>query len=54
LFGRPKVDITTERAIRTGLAAGKGILRVAREVGVGSGTVSAFDARCSRRRRHER
>lgn len=38
-FGRPKVAITTERAIRAGLATGKGILKVAGEVGVGSGTV---------------
>lgn len=38
-FGRPKVGKDIENAIRERLAAGTGILKVAKEVGVGSGTV---------------
>ena len=38
-LGRPKVSSTVENAIRTHLSAGKGILKVAALVGVGSGTV---------------
>jgi len=52
-FGRPKVDITTERAVRTGWAAGKGILKVALEVGVGSGTVQRIRREKQQELRHE-
>ena len=38
-IGRPKVSGATEAAIRERLAAGMGILKVAHELGVGSGTV---------------
>src|ERR1700692_3842254 len=38
-LGRPKVAPKVENAIRTHLSAGKGILKVAALVGVGSGTV---------------
>ena len=38
-LGRPKVSPKTEDAIRRHLSAGKGILKVAALVGVGSGTV---------------
>ncbi len=38
-LGRPRVPYTTERAIRTARAQGKGILETAREVGVGTATV---------------
>ena len=38
-LGRPKVAGATEDAIRNALSAGKGILKVAAELGVGSGTV---------------
>jgi DNA invertase Pin-like site-specific DNA recombinase len=38
-LGRPKVSPKIESAIRTHLSAGKGILKVAALVGVGSGTV---------------
>ena len=38
-IGRPKVSGATETAIRERLAAGIGMLKVARELGVGSGTV---------------
>jgi DNA invertase Pin-like site-specific DNA recombinase len=39
-FGRPKIDLQTETAIRAALKrGGKGILKIAAEQGVGSGTV---------------
>jgi DNA invertase Pin-like site-specific DNA recombinase len=38
-LGRPKVSSKTEQAIRDHLAAGHGVLKVAKLVGVGSGTV---------------
>jgi DNA invertase Pin-like site-specific DNA recombinase len=38
-LGRPSVGRTVEEAIRQHLAAGHGILKVAKIVGVGSGTV---------------
>jgi DNA invertase Pin-like site-specific DNA recombinase len=38
-LGRPKVSRTIEKRIQTQLRAGKGILKVARESGVGTGTV---------------
>lgn len=38
-LGRPKVADSTESAIRERLAAGTGMLKVARELGIGTGTV---------------
>ena len=38
-LGRPPVSSDAERAIREARAQGKGMLRIARDVGVGSGTV---------------
>src|SRR5437763_3971800 len=38
-IGRPRVSAQTEAAIRVALASGKGILKVARELGVGGSTV---------------
>jgi DNA invertase Pin-like site-specific DNA recombinase len=38
-LGRPRISEALERRIQVQLRAGKGILRVAREVGVGTGTV---------------
>jgi DNA invertase Pin-like site-specific DNA recombinase len=38
-LGRPKIDSALEKRIQSQLRAGKGILKVAREVGVGTGTV---------------
>ena len=38
-LGRPKIAEALEKRIQTQLLAGKGILKVAREVGVGTGTV---------------
>jgi DNA invertase Pin-like site-specific DNA recombinase len=37
--GRPKISEAIEKRIQTQLRAGKGILKVARELGVGTGTV---------------
>lgn len=39
-IGRPKLDPKREQAIRDALAAGAGILKVARTIGVGTGTVA--------------
>ena len=38
-IGRPKISDVTEAAIRARLASGVGMLKVAHELGVGSGTV---------------
>jgi DNA invertase Pin-like site-specific DNA recombinase len=38
-LGRPKIDEAVEKRIQTQLRAGKGILKVAKELGVGTGTV---------------
>jgi hypothetical protein len=38
-LGRPKIDPAIEKRIQTQLRAGKGILKVAAECGVGGGTV---------------
>jgi DNA invertase Pin-like site-specific DNA recombinase len=38
-FGRPRIDAKLESRIRNRLKAGDGMLKIAKEVGVGSGTV---------------
>jgi DNA invertase Pin-like site-specific DNA recombinase len=38
-LGRPRIDPALEKRIRNQLRAGKGMLAVAKECGVGSGTV---------------
>ncbi len=38
-LGRPRIPVETEQAIRKARAQGKGILKIAREVGVGTATV---------------
>jgi hypothetical protein len=38
-LGRPRIDLALEKRIKGQLRAGKGILKVAAECGVGSGTV---------------
>jgi len=38
-FGRPRIDAALEKRIQAQLRTGKGMLKVARECGVGSGTV---------------
>ena len=43
-LGRPKVSEKMEADIRKHLAAGMGILKTARTVGVGSGTVQRIEA----------
>ena len=42
--GRPKISEAVEKRIQTQLRAGKGILKVAREIGVGTGTVQRIKA----------
>ena len=43
-LGRPRIDAAVERRIQAQLRLGKGILKVARELGVGSGTVQRIKA----------
>lgn len=38
-LGRPRIDAALEKRIQAQLRTGKGIIKVAREVGVGTGTV---------------
>jgi DNA invertase Pin-like site-specific DNA recombinase len=38
-LGRPKIDCVTERKVRRLLAKGVGILKVAKSLGIGTGTV---------------
>ncbi len=38
-LGRPRVSAEVEQAIRGARAQGKGMLKIAREIGVGTGTV---------------
>ena len=38
-LGRPKIDRTTERKVRKQLAKGVGMLKVAKSLGIGTGTV---------------
>ena len=38
-LGRPRVDSATERKVRNQLARGVGILKLARSLGIGNGTV---------------
>ncbi|MFY9841236.1 MAG: hypothetical protein WAK55_33150, partial [Xanthobacteraceae bacterium] len=38
-LGRPRISEKVEKRIREHLQAGNGILKVAREIGVGTGTV---------------
>ena len=38
-LGRPKIDSATERKVRTQLAKGVGVLKVAKSLGLGTGTV---------------
>jgi hypothetical protein len=38
-LGRPRISAAVEKRIQAQLRAGKGIIKVAREVGVGTGTV---------------
>jgi hypothetical protein len=43
-IGRARIDPATEAAIRAALASGKGILKVARELGTGSSVVQRIKA----------
>jgi DNA invertase Pin-like site-specific DNA recombinase len=45
ILGRPRIDVGTEASIRRALVKGdKGILKIAAEFGVGSGTVQRIKA----------
>ena len=43
-IGRARIDPKVEEAIRVSLASGKGVLKTAREMKVGSGTVQRVKA----------
>ena len=43
-LGRPRIDPALEKRIQSQLRAGKGMLKVARELGVGTGTVQRIKA----------
>jgi hypothetical protein len=43
-IGRPRIDAALEKRIQTHLRAGKGMRKVARECGVGTGTVQRIKA----------
>ncbi len=43
-LGRPKVATNTEAAVRARLAAGEGMLKVAKALGIGTGTVQRIKA----------
>jgi DNA invertase Pin-like site-specific DNA recombinase len=47
VLGRPKVDAKKEAAVRAALAEGHGMMRVAKMVGVGTGTVQRIKAEMS-------
>ena len=49
-LGRPKLDSTTERRVRKQLAKGVGILKVAKSLGIGTGTVQRIASELSERR----
>ena len=46
-LGRPKIDGATERKVRNQLAKGVGILKVARSLGIGTGTVQRISGELS-------
>jgi DNA invertase Pin-like site-specific DNA recombinase len=47
-IGRPKLDARREETARKRLATGKGIVKVARELGIGTGTVARIAAEMRR------
>jgi DNA invertase Pin-like site-specific DNA recombinase len=51
-LGRPKIDSTTERKVRKQLAKGVGILKVAKSLGIGTGTVQTHLGRAWSKGRH--
>jgi DNA invertase Pin-like site-specific DNA recombinase len=44
ILGRPKVSVETEKRVRAARAKGAGIIRIARELGIGTGTVQRIVA----------
>jgi DNA invertase Pin-like site-specific DNA recombinase len=49
-LGRPKIDSATERKVRKQLAKGVGILKVAKSLGIGTGTVQRIANELSKRK----
>jgi DNA invertase Pin-like site-specific DNA recombinase len=49
-LGRPKIDSATERKVRKRLAKGMGILKVAKSLGIGTGTVQRIANELGRRK----
>jgi DNA invertase Pin-like site-specific DNA recombinase len=49
-LGRPKIDSTTERKVRKQLAKGVGILKVAKSLRIGTGTVQRISDELGRRK----
>ena len=49
-LGRPKIDSATERKVRKQLAMGVGILKLAKSLGIGTGTVQRIANELGRRR----
>jgi len=49
-LGRPKIDGATERKVWKQLAKGVGILRVAKSLGIGTGTVQRIANELGRRK----
>jgi hypothetical protein len=47
-LGRPKIDSAIERKVRKQLAKGVGILKVAKSLGIGTGTVQRVANELSR------
>jgi DNA invertase Pin-like site-specific DNA recombinase len=48
-LGRPRLDAATERKVQQQLAAGTGILKVAKALGLGTGTVQRIKAEMASR-----
>ena len=49
-LGRPKIDSATERRMRKQLAKGVGILKLAKSLGIGTGTVQRIANELGRRK----
>jgi DNA invertase Pin-like site-specific DNA recombinase len=54
ILGRPRVDEAAKTAARTALRLGKSIIKVAKEVGLGVGTVHRISLRCPQHSTHGR
>ena len=50
VLGRPKVSMEIEKRVRAARAKVRTMIRIAREIGIGTGTVQRILAACGRRR----